>query len=89
MNFSGGVSYNKSMDSGHLIKLGVGIVLLIVSAWAFKKPEHFLHGRKARFWIGLIGEARTLAMVRWISVPLLVIVGGFLIAAGLGYIDLK
>lgn len=77
------------MDNSHLIKLVIGVGLLLLSAWAFKKPEHFLHGRKARLWIDLMGEARTRAMIRWVSVPLLIGIGGFLIAGGLGYINLK
>lgn len=77
------------MDKAHLIKLVIGAVLWMVAVWAFKKPHHFLHGRKARMWINMIGEDRTLKVVRYFSVPLLVAIGGFLVAAGLGYIDLR
>jgi hypothetical protein len=52
----------------------VGILLLPAAGIAFKFPELFMHGRRSGFWVKLVGEERTKKLIRYFSVPLVVLI---------------
>lgn len=64
------------MENGILV--AVGAVLMGLGPLAFLRPKWFLWGRKAKFWISLIGEAATLRIVQFLSAPLM-FVGGLVV----------
>jgi hypothetical protein len=63
----------------------VGVVSLFLSWVAFKFPEVFFHGRRSGFWHHLIGEAWTRRLIRYVSVPLVLFIGGAQIYLGLAH----
>ncbi len=69
------------MTESHWLLL-IGIILIPFAYFAFRKPEKFLIGSKARMWVKLIGEAKTIKMVRYVSSPLCLGLGIFLIMKG-------
>lgn len=69
--------------------VGIAIALFAFAAFAFKRPELFLHGRRSHFWVKMIGRERTITMVRFVSVPILVFVGVCLLLGGLGIVHLR
>jgi hypothetical protein len=67
----------------------VGIVLFPLAVLAYKKPELFMHGRRSGFWLDVLGEEKTKKLIKYFSVPLVVLIAIFLILGGslqlLGY----
>lgn len=61
----------------------VGLLLLPVSVIAFKKPELFMRGRRSGFWLKILGEEKTKKLIRYFSVPLVVLIAAVLIVAGI------
>jgi hypothetical protein len=64
----------------------IGILLFPVAALGFKKPELFMMGRRSFFWLGLLGEEKTKKLIRYFSVPLVLLIAIFLIIGGLSSI---
>ena len=60
----------------------VGILIIPVAALAFKKPELFMRGRRSGFWLKLLGEEKTKKLIRYFSVPLVLLVAFILIVGG-------
>jgi hypothetical protein len=60
----------------------IGIALFPVAALGFKKPELFMRGRRSGFWLELLGEEKTRKLIKYFSVPLVSLVGIFLIVVG-------
>jgi hypothetical protein len=61
----------------------IGILLLPVAVLAFKKPEIFMYGRRSGFWLGLLGKEKTKKIIRYFSVPLVLLIATLLILVGL------
>jgi TPR repeat protein len=59
-----------------------GVFIVLFSWLAFKCPDFFIHGRRSGFWVHLIGEKGAKKLVRWVGVPLAVVIGGFYISMG-------
>lgn len=70
------------MSESHWMIL-IGILLFPVAALAFKKPELFMKGRRSGFWLKLLGQEKTKRLIRYVSVPLVLLIAMFLIAGGL------
>ena len=70
------------MSESHWMIL-MGILLLPVAAFAFKKPEFFMKGRRSGFWLKLLGEEKAKKLIRYFSVPLVLLIAIFLIMGGL------
>jgi len=60
----------------------VGILLLPVAGIAFKYPELFMKGRRSGFWLETLGEEKTKKLIRYFSVPLVLVIALLLIAGG-------
>jgi hypothetical protein len=61
----------------------VGIILIPVAVFAFKKPEFFMRGRRSGFWLDVLGEEKTEKLIKYFSVPLVVLIALLLIIGGL------
>lgn len=70
-----------------LVSAALGLVVL--SIFAFRNPHHFIHGRRSKFWVDLIGRENTLRLVKFVSVPLILLVALVLGLGGVGIIHLK
>ena len=46
-----------------------GLVILLMSVWAYFSPKVFMYGRRSWFWRELLGEKATATMIRVISFP--------------------
>ena len=46
-----------------------GLVMLLMSVWAYFSPKVFMYGRRSWFWRELLGENATATMIRIISFP--------------------
>ncbi|MGD8264750.1 MAG: hypothetical protein PVJ22_20485 [Desulfobacterales bacterium] len=46
-----------------------GLVILLMSVWAYFSPKVFMYGRRSWFWRELLGEKATATMIRIISFP--------------------
>lgn len=67
------------------IGMAIGAVVCLLFAFiGIKKPEWALKSRKSQFWVRLIGEQKTLLIIKYVSVPLL-----FVLAAFCSYMSLR
>jgi len=67
----------------------VGLLLIVAALIGFKKPGFFMYGRRSGFWLPLLGEEKTKKLIRYVSVPLALIIAFILIAGGLAEIYLQ
>lgn len=69
------------------ILLIVGLALTALGPVIFMRPRWFLRGRKVRFWVSVIGEGATLKMIQFLSAPLALFGGLFLVLKSLGLLS--
>jgi hypothetical protein len=61
----------------------IGILLFPVAVFAFKNPELFMKGRRSGFWLELLGEEKTRKLIKYVSVPLVLLIATLLFIGGL------
>lgn len=52
----------------------VSPVLLLVAFFAYQYPEKFLSGRRSKFWVDILGREGAIKLVKYFSVPLVVLI---------------
>lgn len=60
-------------------KVFFGGCLMVCSLVALKWPHYFIKGRRSRIWVEKYGEEFALKIVKYFSVPLLLVVGSLLV----------
>jgi len=60
-----------------------GLILIPLSFLAFKYPEIFMKGRRSAFWLELLDEEKTKKLIRYFSVPLVLLIALALIVDGI------
>ena len=60
-----------------------GVVFLFISWVAYLHPEIFMKDERASRWINFIGEDRTKRVIRYFSVPLVVLISTVIIGRGI------
>jgi hypothetical protein len=67
----------------------VGFLLIFGAVLGFLKPGLFMYGRRSGFWLPLLGEEKTKKLIRYVSVPLALIIAFILIAGAMAEIYLQ
>lgn len=66
-----------------IIFIVFGLFMLVLSPFLFLSPKKFLWSRKAQRWVQRLGEEKTCLIIKFISAPLSLLLGGGLAAVGI------
>ncbi len=62
--------------------VGMGAAAILYAFFVFRNPSLALRGRKARAWVAMMGEEKTMKLGRYVGVPLTLLIGAGLITMG-------